>query len=131
MMPRVLLPGFLLVGLACESTGPSGGTSTDIQVLNGTAQANVRVTVQGPRGGSQTKTIAQGFGVLTWFDADLRTAGEEVRFTVVAGSRTTTRSCHVLADAIRNDNNVPSVIVLGEGVEPLHVQCASGWNETD
>ena len=51
-----------------------------------------------------------------------------MRFHVEAGEEITDHTCHVHADAIGDEDNVPTAVIYSE---PLRVACQSGWHEEE
>ena len=111
---------------ACGEQAVNAGDQVEVRVVDSTGLPNLVITVS-TSGQSYTQTCEGSCPPIN-APTDVGTAGEAVRFHVVAGEETTDHTCHVHADAIGNEDNVPTAVIYSE---PLRVACQSGWQEEE
>ena len=111
---------------ACGEQAVNAGDQVEVRVVDLTGLSNLVITVS-TSGQSSTQTCDGGCPPIN-APTDVQTAGEAVRFHVVAGEETTDHTCHVHADAIGNEDDVPTAVIYSE---PLRVACQSGWQEQE
>jgi hypothetical protein len=127
--PTFIGAGALLL-VACGEPAVNSTSQVEIRVVNSTDLADVVVTVSWVSNdgtGSSTQTFLTPNQPMT-VPTGVNTAGEPLQFHVVAGEETTDHTCHVHADAIGNEDNVPTAVIYRE---PLRVVCQSGWQEEE
>ena len=111
---------------ACGEQAVNAGDQVEVRVVDSTGLPNLVITVS-TSGQSYTQTCEGSCPPIN-APTDVGTAGEAVQFHVVAGEETTDHTCHVHADAIGNEDNVPTAVIYSE---PLRVACQSGWQEEE
>ncbi|MGQ0702502.1 MAG: hypothetical protein ACT4PM_05140 [Gemmatimonadales bacterium] len=109
-----------------------GDPEIEFRIVNSTGLSNVIVIVtEGatPRSGSWTGytffTPTQRPVVLGWF---IRNVGDPVSFQVEAGGQTTDHVCHVHADTLGREDNIPTAVIYSQ---PLRIVCQRGWQEVE
>lgn len=122
---RIILAAASLA--ACGEQAVNAGDQVEVRVVDSTGLPNLVIRVSTSSGSSFTQTCEESCPPIT-APTDAQTAGEAVRFHIEAGEETTDHTCHVHADAIGNEDNVPTVVVYSE---PLRVVCQSGWQEEE
>jgi hypothetical protein len=119
---RIILAAASLA--ACEQA-VNAGDQVEVRVVDSTGIPNLVITVSTSSGSSFTQTCEGACPVIN-APTDIETAGGAVLFHVEAGEETADHTCHVHADAIGNEDNVPTAVIYSG---PLRVVCQSGWQE--
>ena len=125
---RIILAAASLA--ACSEPQPNSSSQVEIRIVNSTGLSDVTVTVSWideDGGGSSTGTFNEPDDPMTASTGFLA-PGEPLQFHVEVGEETTDHTCHVHADAIGNEDNVPTAVIYSE---PLRVVCQSGWQEEE
>ena len=122
---RIILAAASLA--ACGEQAVNAGDQVEVRVLDSTGLPNLVITVSTSSGSSFTQTCEEGCPPIN-APTDIETAGEAVQFHVEGGEETTDHTCHVHADAIGNEDNVPTAVVYSGR---LRVVCQSGWQEEE
>lgn len=112
---------------ACGEQAVNAGDQVEVRVVDSTGLPNLVITVSTSSGSSYTQTCEESCPPIN-APTDIERAREAVRFHVEGGEETTDHTCHVHADAIGNEDNVPTAVVYSE---PLRVVCQSGWQEEE
>jgi hypothetical protein len=111
---------------ACGEQAVNAGDHVEVRVVDLTGLSNLVITVS-TSGQWYTQTCDGSCPPIN-APTDVQTEGEAVQFHVVAGEETTDHACHVHADTIGNQDNVPTAVIYSE---PLRVACQSGWQEQE
>jgi hypothetical protein len=125
----VLLTASSLV--ACGEPEVNSTPQVEIRVVNSTGLSDVVVTVSWVKdegGGSSTSTFYTPDRQSMVVPTDFLAAGDPLQFHAAVGKEATDHTCHVHADAIGNEDNVPTAVIYSE---PLRVACESGWQEEE
>jgi hypothetical protein len=116
---------------ACGDDGaannePSEPSDVVVKVVNSTGLPKVfAVVICGDAGSIFTFTPTNGPFLA---GTETRTPGAPVQIKASAGEEYTEHTCHIHADAIDNEDNVPTAVIYSE---PLRIVCQSGWQEEE
>jgi hypothetical protein len=129
--PIVILLSVVLL-TSCERMTEPGDAEIMVRLVNSSGLSNVVVTVtEGPtpRSGSwRAWTFYRPTdppAVLGWL---IRNVGDPVSFQVQAAGQMSDHVCHVHADTLGRQDNIPTVVIYNQ---PLRVVCESGWQEVE